>query len=53
MTGEVAKIRQHLHRFPELSGYETATTAYLYALLQSSSPDQLVKGFGEIGRAHV
>lgn len=49
MTGEVAKIRQHLHRFPELSGYETATTAYLYALLQSSSPDQLVKGFGDKG----
>lgn len=37
----LAEIRQHLHRFPELSGQEVNTHKLLHGLLTELKPDQL------------
>jgi amidohydrolase len=43
--GDIVAVRRHLHRFPELSGEETETTAYLSNQLKAAGvPHRLGRG---------
>lgn len=50
---ELTDLRRDLHRFPEVSGDETATAARIDAALRALGPDQIVTGLGGHGVAAV
>ena len=50
---ELTALRQHLHRFPELSGQEAETARRIAANLAALNPDQLITGLGGHGIAGV
>jgi amidohydrolase len=50
---EVIKLRQTLHRYPELSGNERQTAGWIKAFLEKQSPDRIIEGIGGYSLAAV
>jgi amidohydrolase len=50
---ELADLRKHLHKFPELSGFEKNTAKEITRFAQRYSPDKIVENIGGNGVAVV
>ena len=46
-------LRQKLHQFPELSGFESGTTGHLIEFFQRYRPDRIIEGIGGLSLAVV
>jgi amidohydrolase len=49
--GSLVSLRRHLHKYPELSGLEQMTSAFISDRLAELRPDELISGIGGHGLA--